>query len=335
MAAPRVSPPPGRVPAPAGRVRAPPIGHTAPKRIFSLLPSATEIVVALGLVDQLVGVTFECDHPADIRAGRAVVVGGLETHGLDPGGIDALVRAELAAGRDLYHLDRDRFAACAPDVVLTQDLCRVCALPSASVDDAARELGCTADVVTLDPHTLDDVLTSIITVAERCGVAQRGHDLVATLRQRLDDVAVAVADPAAHHRPRALVVEWVDPPFLAGHWVPELVTRAGGSAGPAAAGERSTATTWDEVNAAVRDGVDIVLVAPCGYDVEGAREQAIEVRRRLATDCPVWAIDANGLVVRPGPRLVDGVETIAAILHGLAPVDPSRALPLTDDMNWA
>jgi iron complex transport system substrate-binding protein len=302
-------------------------------RIVSLLPSATEIVFALGLGDQLVGVTFECDHPLEARSGRSVVVGGLDTHGLDPGEIDALVRAELAAGRELYHLDRDRFAACAPDVVLTQDLCRVCALPSGTVDEAARELGCDADVVTLDPHTLVEVLDSIVTVAEHCGVAERGHELVAALDQRLAAVGAAVAGPAARHRPRVLVVEWVDPPFLAGHWVPELVTRAGGTPVLAAPGARSTATSWDEVRAAVEQGVDLVLVAPCGYDVDGAVVQAAEVRRRLGADLPVWAIDANGIVVRPGPRLVEGVETVAAILHGIGTVDPSRARLVSDDMN--
>lgn len=310
-----------------------PIGHTAAMRIVSLLPSATEIVAALGLGDQLVGVTFECDHPVDVRAGRAIVVGGLDTHGLDPGAIDALVRAELAAGRDLYHLDRDLFAGCDPDVVLTQDLCRVCALPSGTVDDATRELGCTADVVTLDPHTLDEVLQSVLTVAERCGAGERGHALVAELARRLAAVEEAVAESAARHRPRVLVVEWVDPPFLAGHWVPELVTRAGGTAVLASPGARSTASSWDELRAAARDGVDLVLVAPCGFDVEGAVVQATAVRRHLGTDLPVWAIDANGLVVRPGPRLVDGVETIAAILHGTRPVDPSSARLVPDDMN--
>jgi iron complex transport system substrate-binding protein len=196
-------------------------------RIVSLLPSATEIVFALGLGDHLVGVTFECDHPAEARTGRHIVVGGLDTHGLTPAAIDELVRAKVAAGDDLYVLDEALFAQCAPDVVLTQDLCRVCALPSGEVDAALDHLGCTADVVTLDPHTLDEVLATIPVVAAACGVPHRGDQLLADLRTRLDAVGAAVAARAAEP-PRVLVIEWVEPPFLAGHWVPDLVVRAGG-----------------------------------------------------------------------------------------------------------
>jgi iron complex transport system substrate-binding protein len=296
-------------------------------RIVSLLPSATEIVFALGLGDQLVGVTFECDHPAEARTGRRIVVGGLDTHDLDPAAIDALVRAKVAAGDDLYVLDRDGFEACAPEVVLTQDLCRVCALPSGEVDAALTHLGCSADVVTLDPHTLADVLATIGTVAEACGVAERGAALTSALHERLDAVHRSVADRPTS--PRVLVVEWVDPPFLAGHWVPDLVVHAGGVPVLAHPGERSVSTTWDEL-ARAADDADAVLVAPCGYGIEAAVEQATSLRDRLGCTTPVWAIDSNSLVVRPGPRLVDGVETIAAILHGVAPVDPAAARRVGD-----
>jgi iron complex transport system substrate-binding protein len=298
-------------------------------RIVSLLPSATEIVFALGLGDHLVGVTFECDHPAEARTGRHIVVGGLDTHGLSPAAIDELVRAKVAAGDDLYVLDEALFAQCAPDVVLTQDLCRVCALPSGEVDAALEHLGCTADVVTLDPHTLDDVLATIPAVAGACGVPQRGDELLAGLQDRLDAVAAAVAARAAEP-PRVLVIEWVEPPFLAGHWVPDLVVRAGGVPVLARPGGRSVAATWPELVEAARD-VDLVLVAPCGFGVDAAVEQAATVAERLGCSAPVWAIDANALVVRPGPRLVDGVETIAAILHGIAPVDAHRARQVAAD----
>ncbi len=291
-------------------------------RIVSLLPSATEIVFALGLGDHLVGVTFECDHPAEARTGRHIVVGGLDTHGLTPAAIDDLVRAKVAAGDDLYVLDEALFAQCAPDVVLTQDLCRVCALASGEVDAALEHLGCAADVVTLDPHTLAEVLATIATIAEACGVAERGAALTASLHERLDTVYRSVASRPTS--PRVLVVEWVDPPFLAGHWVPDLVTHAGGVPVLAHPGGRSVATTWDELGRAAAD-VDMVLVAPCGFGVEAAVEQATVLRDRLGCTAPVWAIDSNSLVVRPGPRLVEGVETIAAILHGIAPVDPAAA----------
>jgi len=277
-------------------------------RIVSLLPSATEIVYALGLDDNLVGVTFECDEPARARSDKAVVVGGRDTSGMTPGEIDAYVRAQAAAGADLYHLHRDALAGLDPDLVLTQDLCWVCALPSGTVNEALDYLGCRADVLALDPGSLDDVLASIEAVAGRAGAAERGAALVAGLRERLADVAARVAGRPS---PRVALVEWVDPPFTAGHWVPDLVVAAGGRPVAAAPGERSVPTTWAAIAAAEPD---LVVVSPCGYHLEGAAEQA----RAVAAELPgiaVWAIDADGLIVRPGPRVVDGVEALAAILH--------------------
>jgi iron complex transport system substrate-binding protein len=277
-------------------------------RLVSLLPSATEIVYALGLGDDLVGVTFECDEPASARIEKAVVVGGRDTSGLSPREIDDYVRAQLAAGNDLYTLDAGALAGLAPDLILTQDLCRVCALPTGTVEDALGYLGCRADVVSLDPHSLEEVLVSILTVAERAGDRTRAEPLVAGLRARLAGVAARVAGRV---RPRVAVVEWVDPPFTAGHWVPDLVRAAGGE--PVAAGPDSPSveTTWDQIAGAQPD---LVVVAPCGFHLDGAVRQASAVADRLPA-MPVWAIDADGIVVRPGPRLVDGVEAIASILH--------------------
>ena len=277
-------------------------------RIASLLPSATEIVYALGLDGALVGVTFECDHPAQARRDNAVIVGGADTSRMSPGEIDAYVRAQVAAGADLYHLDQDALAGLDPDVVLTQDLCRVCALPAGHVDEALAHLGCRAEVVTLDPYTLTDVLGTIRTVAAACGVPDRGEALVSSLRARLDSVATAVAGAP---RPRVAMIEWVDPPFAAGHWIPDLVVAAGGEPVGARAGQRSVPVTWDDVRAAAPD---VVVVTPCGFGLDGAHEQAAQVVEQLP-GLPVWAIDGNGLVVRPGPRLVDGVEALASVLH--------------------
>ena len=277
-------------------------------RVVSLLPSATEIVYALGLGDQLVGVTFECDEPPAARRDKAVVVGGLDTTGLDPGEIDATVRRRVAAGEDLYTLHTGALAALAPDVILTQDLCRVCALPSADVDDALAHLGCRADVVTLDPHTLEDVLTTITTVGRRLGVPGRAEEVVAALRARLGAVAARVA---GRTRPRVAVVEWVDPPFPAGHWVPDLVTAAGGLPVACRPGQRSVPVDWDAFAAV---DPDVVVVAPCGFGLAGAVEQAAAVVAALPGRV-VWAVDGDAVIVRPGPRLVDGVETLAALLH--------------------
>jgi iron complex transport system substrate-binding protein len=284
-------------------------------RVVSLLPSATEIVYALGLDDQLVGVTFECDEPAAARQDKTVVIGGRDTSGMSPAAIDAYVRAQVAGGQDLYTLHAGALAALDPELILTQDLCRVCALPAGQVTDALDYLGCRAEVVSLDPHSLDDVLATIGTVGQRAGAPARAEDLVAGLRRRLADVAARVSD---RPRPAVAVIEWVDPPFTAGHWVPDLVTAAGGRPVAAEAGGRSTTTSWADIAAT---GPDLAVVAPCGFHLDDAAAQAEQAARQLP-GIPVWAIDADGLVVRPGPRLVDGVEALAAILHPGAALAP-------------
>ena len=277
-------------------------------RLVSLLPSATEIVYSLGLGEDLVGVTFECDEPPAARTEKTVVVGGRDTRGMTPGEIDSYVRAQLAAGADLYTLHAQALADLRPDLILTQDLCRVCALPSGHVEDALGYLGCRADVLSLDPHTLDDVLDSILAVGRRTSVSERATRLVGDLRTRLARVAAAVA---GRRRPKVAVIEWVDPPFTAGHWIPDLVSAAGGRPVAARPGAPSVPTSWAAIAAAAPD---VVVVAPCGYHLPGVIEQARAAVQSLP-GTPVWAIDADGIVVRPGPRLVDGVEAMAAIFH--------------------
>ncbi len=277
-------------------------------RLVSLLPSATEIVYALGLGEELVGVTFECDEPAAARSEKAVVVGGRDTRGMTPGQIDDYVRTQLATGGDLYTLHAAALAALEPDLILTQDLCRVCALPSGHVEEALDYLGCRADVLSLDPHSLDEVLDSILMVGQRTGASDRAARLVGELRARLARTAARVA---GRPRPRVAVVEWVDPPFTAGHWVPDLVMAAGGQPVAARPGAPSVRTSWPAIAAAAPE---FVVVAPCGYHLPGVIGQAQAVARALP-GAAVWAIDADGIVVRPGPRLADGVEAIASILH--------------------
>jgi iron complex transport system substrate-binding protein len=293
-------------------------------RLVSLLPSATEIVYALGLDEDLVGVTFECDEPPAARTEKTVVVGGRDTSGMSPAAIDSYVRAQVAAGQDLYTLHARALAQLRPDLILTQDLCRVCALPSGQVSDALDYLGCQADVLSLDPGTLAEVLGSIVAIGERAGAAGRAGRLVAGLQARLDRVAAAVA---GRPRPRVAVLEWTDPPFAAGHWIPGLVAAAGGDPVAAAPGARSVPTTWAALAAAEPE---LVIVAPCGYGLAGAAAQAEAVLASLPAAIPVWAIDASGIVVRPGPRLVDGAEAMAAILHpGSVPAPPpGRVVPV-------
>jgi iron complex transport system substrate-binding protein len=249
-----------------------------------------------------------------------VVVGGRDTSGMSPAEIDAYVRDQLAAGQDLYTLHAGALAALAPELILTQDLCRVCALPTGHVTEALDYLGCTAEIVALDPYTLDEVLATILTVGQHTGTQHRAEQVVAALRQRLADVADRVA---GRYRPAVAVVEWVDPPFTAGHWVPDLVMAAGGRPVAAHPGGRSMQVGWDRIAAA---RPEVIVVAPCGFHLDGAAAQAELVVRRLA-GIQVWAIDADGLVVRPGPRLVDGVEALAAILHpGAAVTAPAGSI---------
>jgi len=241
---------------------------------------------------------------------------------MTPAEIDSYVRARLAAGEDLYTLHADALSRLRPDLILTQDLCRVCALPSGHVQDALDHLGCQADVLSLDPYTLEEVLDTIMAVGERTGVPERAGELVTSLRSRLSRVASLVA---GRPRPKVALVEWVDPPFAAGHWIPDLVTAAGGQAVAARPGARSEPVTWPEIAAA---GPDLILVSPCGYHLAGAVEQAA-VAAMEVPGIPVWAIDADALVVRPGPRLVDGVEAIAAILHAdVVPAPPDGQIAL-------
>jgi iron complex transport system substrate-binding protein len=273
-------------------------------RIASLLPAATEIVAALGRADELVAVTYECDP--EIRERVAVVVDTVLPPGLEAGAIDAVVRDRAARGLPMYELDRAALAGLDPDLILTQDLCRVCALPASTVAEALDAIGCRADVLTLDPHSVDDVLAAITAIGKRIGTSAEG--LVGGLRARLDAVESAVG---GRPPPRVLVLEWTDPPFLAGHWVPELVRRAGGEPVGGVDGGRSVAVGWGEVAAFP---ADVVLVAPCGYGLAAAAEQAVAVRERFP-GAGVLAIDADSYVVRAGPRLVDGIEAIAWALH--------------------
>ena len=283
-------------------------------RIVSLLPSATEIVYALGLEDQLLGVTFECNEPARARRDKEIIVGGMSTQQLDPAEIDQLVRERLGRGEDLYTLDAGALRHLDPELILTQDLCRVCAVPTTKVRDAAEQLGCSAEVVTLDPYSLDEVVESIGDVARAAGVPERAEKLITELRGRLATVADAVRD---RPRPRVAVIEWIDPPFGAGHWMPDMIIAAGGDPVACRPRQRSVPISWDDVAAAKPD---IMIISPCGYDLDGAAEQATKIMNDpeiigRMPDVQLWAIDADGLMVRPGPRLVDGVEALAAVLH--------------------
>lgn len=285
---------------------------------MSLLPAATDIVAALGRSSDLVGVTWECTIPSGASTDLRVVTRDLLAvdDPSDPAAVDAAVQAASDARQPLAAVDEAAVAELAPEVVLTQDLCRVCALPAGQAAEALDRLGCSgARVVSLDPMTLDDVLTSITEVGDAIGAGAEATALVASLRARLG----ALAGPTAAVRPRAVVVEWVDPLFVGGHWIPDLIEAAGARCALGTPGGRSSALAWG----AVTDlEVDHVVVAPCGFDLDGASSQAEAVLDRVPAGAAVWAIDADQLIVRPGPRLVEGAEVLAAAFAG-GPTDPA------------
>ncbi len=293
-------------------------------KIVSLLPAATEMVYLLGREESLCGVTFECDFPLAARALPQVSGTALtSTEESTPEAIDAEVAALIAAGESIYTLDTERIRSIDPDVILTQDLCRVCAVPSGAVDDALNVLGCQADVVSLDPHRLNEVINCLGTVGRAIGATTQADSAMAALHRRLDAVEDRVAGRA---RPRVLVIEWADPPFNAGHWVPDMIDAAGGVPVLAKRGGRSRPLTWDEIGAAE---ADVVLFMPCGFDVDHAVAQAgpLLARPELAHVRRVFAVDANSYSSRPGPRLIDGVELIAELLHPETVVHQSPTSP--------
>ena len=300
----------------------PPTAPVAPetnrKRIASLLPSTTEIVSALGLLNDLVAVTFECDYPLGVRDGRAIAVDTAMPHDLTPGEIDTFVRARMAAGLPMYELDSTVINTVQPSVVLTQDLCQVCALPAGEVTAAMERLGCQAEVVTYDPHSVDEVFAGIELIANTLDAFEAGRKLTDQLRsrrQKIVDRVTSINEQTETPKPRVLVLEWIDPPFIAGHWVPELVSTAGGEVLLGIAGQRSTTVSWAEAEAT---NPDVVLVAPCGFDLDGAVAQAQSVAHHFP-NAELWAIDGNAYVTRPGPRLIDAIEAIAHALHDHQP----------------
>ena len=290
-------------------------------RIVSLVPSATEMVFALGLGDDLVAVTHECDHPAEAlklpRITRDVLPPGLST-----AEIDAAVKERTLAGESIYLLDTDRLHELLPDLIITQALCSVCAVSYDDVRAIAEEIDSQPLVISLDPHTIGEVLGDARTIAQVTDVKDAAVDLIREASSRIDRVRVAVRDA---RRPRVVALEWLDPPYAAGHWTPQIIDYAGGEDVLGFAGEHSEQRTWDEV-AAVEP--DIVLVMPCGFDAEIAHREAEMHRDRLASlgAGEVIALDAAAYFSRPGPRIIDGLELLASIFHPeLVPGNPEHA----------
>jgi iron complex transport system substrate-binding protein len=282
-------------------------------RILSLLPAATDIVAALGATRELVSITHECDDPEG-RDPRPRVTSTAIADG-PAASVDAQVRARSAEGASLYSLDAAAISALRPDVILTQAVCDVCAVQEGEVRELAARLRPSPQVVTLAATTFDGVLTDIQRVAAALEIVERGAALVDDLGGRLRAVHDRLRAAAAP-RPRATVIEWTDPLFIAGHWVPDMMRRAGGLEVLGEAGKHSTVTTADRVAAAEPA---VIIGAPCGYDASRAAVAAgallAQSDWQWARPRPLWAIDANTLTSRPGPLLVRGVEVLAAVLH--------------------
>jgi iron complex transport system substrate-binding protein len=285
-------------------------------RIVSLLPSATEIVFGLGLGADIVAVTDECDYPPEAKALPVVSRCVLADKDLAASEIDRVVADAELTGEPLYRIDEALLDELRPDIILTQDLCPVCALPAHQVEDALRGTQCTANVLSLDPHSIDDVLASIEEVGRALGVETRASNVVSALRGRIDAIR---ARTSALARPRVLALEWGDPPWGAGHWVPEMIEIAGGVPLCGEHGRDSRRLDWSEIAAA---SPEIVVFMPCSYGLDDAVENARALFEHEAfTQTPavragrVVATDAQSYFSRSGPRIVDGLDILASIVH--------------------
>ena len=278
-------------------------------RVCSLLPSATEIIADLGLVDSLVGVSEECRWPEDVIGKPIVTTAKIDSANLSSGEIEAIVRESLGDGHSLYAVDAELLDELSPDVLVTQDLCTVCAVSSG---DLASACPVGAEVISLDPRTLGEVADTVTVLAERLGAAEAGRRIVSEMHAKVDAVRAAVAGLP---RRRVFVAEWIDPPYCGGHWVPEMVEAAGGEDVLAVHAEPSFPTTWDDVVAA---HPELVVIAPCGFHAEEAAARSAELR----LPCRVVAVDADSYFSRPAPRLADGVRQLGHLIHPEAVPDP-------------
>ncbi len=292
-------------------------------RIVSLVPSATEMLFALGLGSDLIAVTHECDYPPAAQK-LPKVTRDLLPAGLSTAEIDAAVKERTLAGESIYELDTKMLHELRPDLIVTQALCTVCAVAYDDVRAIAQDIDSHPQVIPLDPHTVGEVLGDARTLAQATDCKDAGVDLVREASDRIDRIRLAVR--GARRRLRVAALEWLDPPFVAGHWTPQLIEYAGGEDVLGLAGEPSEERTWQEIAASQPD---IVIVMPCGFDAEIAHREAEMHRDRLAElgAGEVVAVDAAAYFSRPGPRIVDGLELLAHILHPeLVPEAPGTAL---------
>jgi iron complex transport system substrate-binding protein len=285
-------------------------------RIASFLASGTEIAVALGLQDSVVAISHECDWPPDVLDRPRLSHARFDVAGRTSGEIDSALRAAMQEFGSAYVIDEDLLAEVRPDVVLTQAVCEVCAVPTPGVRDVVARRDLDARVISLDAHTVGDILGSITQVGAATGAAGEAADVVAELTARIERVRVATADT---DRPRVLALEWLEPPFAPGHWVPEMIEIAGGSNLVGRAGSHSTQTAWDDLAGL---DPDILIVMPCGYGLAATRADAGRARQQLEQIAPraiasghAFIVDGSAYFNRSGPRFITGLEILAGLLH--------------------
>ena len=288
-------------------------------RICSLLPSSTEIIFALGLEENLVGVTHECDYPPQARDKPVVVKSILEGKGkLSSARIDELVNRNRSEGKSVYLIDSERLSEIKPDLIITQGLCDVCAVSENEVTEVCEVLENSPEILSLNPTTIGEILDSIVLLGEVTRTKEKASQLVDDLRKRIETVEKKLS--GERYRPGVFCLEWLNPPYAAGHWVPEMVKTAGGEPLISRTGEPSFKTSWDEI---LESSPDYLIIMPCGFDVEktldGIEELTGGVRQwhtlRAVQKGHCYIVDANSYFSRSSPRVVDGIELLAGVIH--------------------
>jgi len=288
-------------------------------RIVSLLPSATEIIDELGMLDSLVGISEDCNWPPEIASKPIVARTRIDVAGLTSAQIDEIFTAAKSKSHSLYAIDAQLMDDLRPDLVITQDLCEVCAVSSG---DLATACPIGAEVYSMNPRTLDQVVDSVVALSDKLGVRQRGLAVAQTMRAKVEAVREAVS---GRGRPRVFVAEWMDPPYGSGHWLPEMVQFAGGMNVLSQPGEYSFATTWQDVLA---ECPDLVVVAACGFNLEQALDRTHDLRLPVRT----VVVDGDAYFSRPAPRIADGIRQLGHLIHPEVVVDPGlpyAELPVT------